>query len=136
VLELYRSEEALPPVAETQARAIVSSVEQGRKVEVTAIAPSYIRDVDYDIKMALDTRREHSTMGEQAMLLQQIQILSQVGGDRVNLDEPLTRLAIAMGLDPTKIINEQQPQQPPEMEGINAGAGAMGAAEREMSQMM
>lgn len=138
VLELYRTDEALPPVAETQARSIISSVEQGRPVEVTAISPKYIRNVDLDIKLALDTRREHSTMAEQGMLLQQIQILSQVGGDRVNLDEPLTRLAIAMGLDPTKIINEEQ-QQPAEAEagGVpGAGGQAMGAARQQMSQMM
>jgi len=137
VLELYRNDESLPPNADTQARSIIASVEQGKKIEVTAISPSYLRDIDFDIKLGLDTRREHSSMAEQGMLLQQIQILAQVGGDRVNLDEPITKLAIAMGLDPTKIIREEQPQPEQQMGGgvEGAGAQAMGAANRQIAQM-
>lgn len=138
VLELYRTSDALPPVAETQARSIVSSVEQGKKVEVTAISPDYIRNVNFDISIGLDTRRERSSLAEQGLLLQQIQILAQVGGERVNLDEPLTRLAIAMGLDPTKIINEAKPQpEQPGQGGVDgAGAQQMGAANQQLAQMM
>lgn len=137
VLELYRNDETIPAPDVTAARSLLSSIEQGRQVEVTAISPDYVRNVDFDIKLGLDTRREHSSVAEQAMMLQQIQILSQVGGQRVNLDEPLTRLAISMGLDPTKIINEEQPQQAPEDGGGVAGAGgqAMGAANRQLAQM-
>lgn len=137
ILELYRSEEDLPGVEQTEARAVVASIEQGKKIEVTAIAPQYIRDVSFDVKLALDSRREHSSMAEQGMLLQQIQILSQVGGDMVDLEEPLTRLAISMGLDPTKIIKGPQP---PAEQGGAAGvqgqsAQAMGAANQQMAQM-
>lgn len=136
VLELYRGTDVLPTVDMTQARSTVASVEQGRTVEVTAISPDYIRNVDFDIVLGLDTRRERSSLAEQGMLLQQIQILAQVGGDRVNLDEPLTRLAVAMGMDPTKIINEQQPQTAPEMGGLEgAPAAAMGSANRALAQM-
>lgn len=139
ILELYRKEEAMPSQDIVQARSTLSSIEQGKTVEVTAIAPSYIRNVDFDIKLGLDTRREHSSMAEQGMLLQQIQILAQVGGERVNLDEPLTKLAISMGMDPTKIIKEEQPQQAPEgqMTGVDgAGAQAMGDANRQIAQQM
>ena len=141
VLELYRSDEALPSKDETDARAIISSVEQGQAVEVTAISPSYIRNgVDYDIILGLDPKRERSSMAEQGMLLQQIQTLAAIGGQRVNLDEPITKLAIAMGLDPTKIIREEQPQQP--AQGLQAGPGggagpqAMGAANQQLAQSM
>lgn len=136
ILELYRNEDVLPPVAETQARALVASTEQGRDVEVTAIAPDYIRNVQFDIKLGLDPRREHSSIAEQGLLLQQIQILSQVGGERVNLDEPITKLAVSMGLDPTKIINQEQPQPAPEPGGVpGAGGQAMGNANRQLAQM-
>lgn len=138
VLELYSSDELLPAAAETQARSIVSSIEQGRQVEVTAISPKYIRNVDFDVKLGLDMRREHSSMAEQGMLLQQIQILSQVGGDMVNLEEPLTKLAVAMGLDPTKIIRqEQQPQEAEGGPGVEGGsAQQMGAANQQLAQVM
>lgn len=138
VLELYRSDESLPAVAETQARSIVSSIEQKKKIEVTAISPEYIRNVSFDIKLGVDTRRENSSMAEQGMLLQQIQILAQVGGDMVNLEEPLTRLAVSMGLDPSKIIKgPQQPQQPQQEAGGVPGASAqqMGAANQQLAQM-
>lgn len=136
ILELYRSEEALPPREVTEARATVSSIERGQTIEITAITPDYIRNgVDYDIILGLDPRRERSSLAEQGLLLQQIQILGSVGGDRVNLDEPLTKLAVSMGLDPTKIINEQQPQAP-EAAGVDgAGAQAMGAANRQLAQL-
>jgi len=137
VLELYRNEEVLPPVAETQARALISSAEQGSKVEVTAISPKYIRNVQFDIKIGLDTRREHSSLAEQGMLLQQMQMLAQVGGDMVNLEEPLTKLAAAMGLDPTKIIRQEQPQQSPEAGGVaGQGGQAMGAANQQLAQIV
>jgi hypothetical protein len=137
VLELYRNNDVIPPRDVVAARSMISSAEQKQTVEVTAISPDYIRNVDFDIKIGLDTRREHSSLAEQGMLLQQIQILAQVGGQRVNLDEPLTRLAISMGLDPTKIINEQQPQPAQEEAGIDGmGAQAMGAANRQVAQMM
>lgn len=138
ILELYRTDEALPPREVSEARALVSSAEQGKTIEVTAISPSYIRDgVDYDITLGLDPRRERSTLAEQGLLLQQIQTLAAVGGPRVNLDEPITKLAVAMGLDPTKIINEAQPQPEEPVAGAGgAGAEAMGAANRQMAQMM
>lgn len=138
ILELYRTDEALPPKGVNDARALVSSIEQGKKIEVTAISPSYIRNgVDYDIVLGLDPRRERSSMAEQGLLLQQIQTLAAVGGQRVNLDEPIAKLAAAMGLDPSKVINQEQPQQPAEgMPGVQgAGAQAMGAANRQMAQM-
>lgn len=137
VLELYRDEDKLPKKEVTDARAMVSSVEQGNAVEVTAIAPSYIREgVDYDIILGLDPKRERSSLAEQGLLLQQIQTLASVGGERVNLDEPITKLAISMGLDPTKIINEEQPQAPEGAGPGGAGAEAMGAANQQLSQMM
>lgn len=137
VLELYRSDEALPSPDVTKARSIVDSIEQKRNVEVTAISPDYIRNVEFDLKLGLDTKRETSSLAEQGLLLQQIQILAQVGGERVNLDEPLTRLAISMGLDPTKIIREENPQPSPEEGGVpGAGGQAMGAANQQLAQMM
>jgi len=137
VLELYRTDNNLPQASTVQARAMLSEGEQGRKVEITAIAPSYIRNISYDIKLGLDTRREYSSMAEQAMLLQKIQILAQIGGQRVNLDEPITKLAVSMGLDPTKIINEEQPQPDAAGGGGIPGAGGqqMGAAQRQVAQM-
>jgi len=138
VLELYKNTDDLPEREETEARSMVSSTERGETVEVTAISIDYIREgVDYDIILGLDPKRERSSMAEQGMLLQQIQTFAAVGGDRVNLDEPLTKLAAAMGLDPSKIINEQQPQ--PEQAGGGAQGGgvgpqAMGAANRAVAQ--
>lgn len=136
VLELYRSEDDMPTNPEVKARSIVASAEQGRKIEVTAISPKYIRNVEFDIKLGLDRKQEHSTLAEQGLLLQQIQTLAEIGGDRVNLDEPLTHLAIAMGLDPSKIINENEPQPEQEGGGASAGAEAMGMANRELAQQM
>jgi hypothetical protein len=137
VLEMYQTDEVLPEAAVTQARSLISTAEQGKPVEVTAISPSYIRNVSFDVKLALDTRREHSSMAEQGMLLQQIQILAQVGGEMVNLEEPLTRLAISMGLDPTKIIKGPQQPQEAEAAGVEGeGAQAMGAANQQLAQMM
>lgn len=138
ILELYRNDESLPPREVSEARAIVSSIEQGKTVEVTAISPNYIRDgLDYDIILALDPRRERSSIAEQGILLQQIQTLAAVGGQRVNLDEPITKLAVAMGLDPQKIINEEQPQPAEPGAGPGgAGAEAMGMANRQVAQMM
>ncbi|MCK4501253.1 hypothetical protein KAU11_12200, partial [Candidatus Babeliales bacterium] len=135
VLELYR-EGQVPPPEDAIARSAVSSAEQKRNVEVTAISHKYIRDVMFDLKLGLDTRREHSSIAEQGMLLQQIQMLAQVGGERVNLDEPLAKLAASMGLDPTRIINEQQ-QQPEQGQpgGVPGAAGqAMGGANRQIAQ--
>ena len=136
VLELYRTEDAVPELEQVQARSIVATVEQGRDVEVTAISPEYIRNVDFDIKLGLDVRQEHSTIAEQGLLLQQIQVMSQVGGEIVNLEEPIMKLASSMGLDPTTIIR-QQPAPNPEAEGGVAGQGgeAMGAANRQLAQM-
>ncbi len=137
ILELYRKEENVPNPEEVRARAAVTSIEQDRNIEVTAISPEYIRNVMFDIKLGLDTRREYSTLAEQGMLLQQIQVLSQVGGQRVNLDEPLTKLATAMGLDPSKIIRDEQPQQPQGgVVGIpGAAAQALGQANRQIAQV-
>lgn len=138
ILELYRTDENLPSAGDTEARAILSSIEQEKKIEVTAISPSYIRNgVDYDIVLGLDPRRERSSLAEQGLLMQQIQTLAAVGGPRVNLDEPITKLAVVMGLDPTKIINEEQQQ--PEQPGAGPGGGgaqAAGAANRQLAQMM
>lgn len=137
VLEIYRDANSVPSREDVTARSTVSSVEQGRDVEVTAISPEYIRDIKYDIKLALDRKRENSTIADQALLLNQIQTLAQVGGSRVNIDEPLTMLAASMGLDPTKVLNEEQPAPQQEMAGVGgAGGQAMGAANRQLAQAM
>lgn len=138
VLELYRSEEALPPKEVTEARAEISSMEQGMEIEVTAITPEYIREgVDYDIILGLDPKRERSSLAEQGLLLQQIQTLAAVGGERINLDEPITKLAVSMGLNPATIINEAQPQAPAAggPGGVGgAGGQATGEANRQLAQ--
>lgn len=142
ILEMYRSDEALPNVEQSRARSIVSSVEQGRPVEVTAISPNYIRNIDFDLKLGLDQRREDSTMAEQGMLLQQIQVMSQLGevlaqsGKQINLEEPITKLAAAMGLDPSTIIQEIQQAPGEGAEGGMPGAAgqAMGEANRQIAQ--
>ena len=138
VLELYRTDENLPKEGVTAARSLISSAEQKKPIEVTAISPKYIRNVSFDVALALDARRERSSMAEQGMLLQQIQILSQVGGERVNVDELITKLAVAMGLDPAKIINEEKPQPAQGEAGGVPGVGgqSMGAANRQIAQMM
>ena len=115
MLELYRSEESLPDREVNDARSLVASAERGYNVEVTSISPEYVRNVDFDIKLALDPRREHSTIAEQGLILNQIQLMSQIGGNRVNVDELLVKLATTMGLDPSKIINEDG-QTPAEQE--------------------
>jgi hypothetical protein len=136
ILDIYKDNDNIPAPEVQDARALVSSAEQKKKIEVTAISPDYIRNVKYDIKLGLDIRRENSTMAEQGLLLQQIQTLANVGGQRVNLDEPIMKLAVSMGLDPSKIINENQPQptQPSQGGVAGAGGGAMGAANQAMAQ--
>jgi len=143
ILELYRNSDELPPVADTQARSIIASTEQDKPVEVTAIAPEYIRDVDFDLKLALDPKREQSSIAQQGLLLQQIQVMSQLGealaqsGKQIDLEEPITKLAASMGLDPAAVIKPIQAPPGQGAEGGQPGAGgqAMGEANRQVAQM-
>ena len=119
VLELYRDEGALPSRETNDARSLLATVERGYDVEITSISPEYVRNVDFDIRLALDPRREHSTLAEQGLILNQIQMMSQIGGQRVNVDELLVSLATTMGLDPSRIINEDAPTPAQEEDPIN-----------------
>lgn len=118
VLEVYRDKDSLPDRDGVRARAELSKIEQGRPVEIDTITPRYLQNVEFDLKLGLDRAREESTQAEQQQLFQNAQMLAQLGGERVNIDEILVRLADSMGLDPTKIISEgvfnpkQQHQQP------------------------
>lgn len=144
VIELYKKREDMPTAVEQKVKSDVYEMFNNRKIEYVAVDPSYIRTMDFDIKLVVSPKNEMSKDMKKALALEKTRVYLSFFPDLINREELLANLAEEMGDDPAKIMSDKilNPQkvsenpmadkgaqtQPQGNQAENAVSGAMGGS--------
>lgn len=119
IIEMYADKTKVPSKGKMKARSMIAEKESGKRIEIIAMLPDYIRNFMHDIKLTSNPKSETSKEIDKALSLEKTRIYMTFFPDLVNKEELLVQLAEKLGDDPTKIIrtdviNPEQAQQPDE----------------------
>ena len=112
VYAMYPNKQNFPSPSEVKTQAALSQIESGKPVEIHAITPDYIRNLQFEIRLVPSKKSPETKEIHKALLLEKIQTYMQVAPQLVNVQELLKEIAQEFGDDPAKVINQQQEQQP------------------------
>lgn len=142
VIEMYRSKDELPTKAEVDARADAYEIDTGKKLELIAITPTAIRNLDFTTSYSVSETSEENRDVQLALELEKARVYLSFFPDMVNREELLANIAVKFGDDPMKVImpQEQRQQMQEQMaqeegeagEGAGAGAGAESEQKRPL----
>jgi len=114
IIEFYRNKEEMPTKEELKARTAIYKAETGKDIEIMAIRPDYIRNLELDVMMVANPKNEHTKESEKAMQLEKARVYLSFFPDLIDREELLAQTAEKMGDDPSKIISKNilnpQPQ--------------------------
>lgn len=104
IIELYADKEDMPKKDELKARALIDEANTGKKIEITALPPDYIRNFMFDVKIVPNQKTETSKDLEKALQLEKVRIYKSFFPNLINDPELAAQTAEKMGDDPTKIF--------------------------------
>lgn len=128
IIEMYADKKDQPTKKEARARAMLSNMETNKKIEIIAIPGEYIRDMEFDIKLAINQRQENTRELTKALHLEKVRVYMSFFPNIVDQLELAAQTAEIMGDDPTKIIKAdalQQAMAPAGQEGATPAANQM-----------
>lgn len=104
IIEIYKNKTQLPGVKELKTRGMIESTIANKPVEIDAILPSYIRNVEVDIKLVPNIKREATREIIQAMQLEKVRVYQTFFPDLIDREELAAETMEKMGDDPTKLL--------------------------------
>lgn len=110
VIEMYANASDKPTKKELVAKTIVSKLASNKEIEYIAMDADYIRDFQYDVKLAVNQKAEETKDMEKMIQLEKVRIYMSFFPNEVNKIELLAQTAEKLGDDPEKIIGVQQMQ--------------------------
>lgn len=130
VIEMYADKNKRPTKAETKTRAALAQLETNKRVEIVTIPGEYIREMDFDIKLAVNQKNENTKELTKALQLEKVRVYMSFFPNIVDQLELAAQTAEVMGDDPTKVIKADAIQQ------AMAAAGQDGAtpAQNQMQE--
>lgn len=106
IIEMYRNKTDMPTAGEQKVRSNLYELTNNKKIEYVALEPSYIANLDFDIKLVPSTKNDMNKDMEKALALEKIRVYLSFFPEMVNKEELLADLAEKMGDDPAKVIAE------------------------------
>lgn len=113
IIEMYRSPEDKPTKPQLKARAALSKLETGKRVEIIAVEPDYIRNVQADVEIVTNPKKEASRDIEKAIQLEKVRVYMSFFPQQVDINELAAQTAEKLGDDPTKILKDEIINPPP-----------------------
>jgi len=104
IIEFYKNKKFVPNKKILETRAALLKAEKNTEVEVFAVAPEYIRDFKYDIKLVTNVKSEGSKEVEKALQLEKVRVYLSFFPELVDKVELAAQTAEKMGDDPTKVL--------------------------------
>lgn len=137
IIELYGSKEDMPTRPEIQTRAKIVERGTGKRTEILAITPEYIRNFEFDVKLVPNRRAQMSKALEKALLLEKARVYMEFMPEFIDKEELAMQIAEAYGDIPGKIVKKPEPQQTPMIPGMEGGqgGGGMGVAENMVNAL-
>lgn len=114
IIEMFANKQDMPTAEEQKIRSNVYELTNSRKIEYVAVDPSYIANLDFDIKLVPSPKNELNKDAEKAIQLEKVRVYLSFFPEMINKQELLAQTAEKMGDDPAKIIADAvlNPQQP------------------------
>lgn len=121
IIELYKNDKDRPTKAEAENRGALARLSTNRNVEIISLAGASIRNIEFDIKMVVNVRREDTRELQKALKLEEVRVWLSFFPDLVDRQELAAQLAETMGVDPTKILKSDifNPPPPPSMDNMS-----------------
>jgi hypothetical protein len=108
VLAMYEDPSKAPDQATFKVKSAVAKVRQKRDIEYMAIDASYIRNMEFDVKIVMDQKREQTRDIEKALQLEKVRVYAGLfPPGTFDMAELAAQTAEKMGDDPTKILSKQ-----------------------------
>ena len=123
IIEMYATEDEMPTQARVDARADAYEIDTGKEIEIIALTPEKIRELDFVTKYSANESSEEGRDVQLALELEKVRVYKSFFPDLVNDEELLANIAVRFGDDPTKIIMPKEPQQG-EQEQMEQAMGA------------
>jgi len=119
IIEIYKDAAKLPQKAELQARSKIAEVNSGKKVEILAFPPRYLRDFKFDVELVMNIKSSSSKEIEKALQLEKVATYVTYFPQIIDMNELAVQTAEKLGDDPSKIILQDiiQPQPEPKQQG-------------------
>ena len=116
VIELYADKAEMPTKKDLQARAMIDTASAGKNIEVVAMPGEYIRDFLFDVELVSNPKKEMSQDIEKSLQLEKVRVYMSFFPNQVNVNELAAETAEIMGDDPTKVLNAEVINPPPQQQ--------------------
>lgn len=104
VIEMYADKNKRPTKDQQKTRALLANTETNRNIEILSVTPDYLREFEFDVKLAINTKSEDTKEMQKALQLEKLRVYMSFFPDMVDKTELLAQTAQMLGDDPTKII--------------------------------
>ena len=126
IIEMFPNREKMPNRGDLTMRAKMRQKETGKRVEIVAINPEYLRNFEFDIKLIPNPRIPQSKAVEKALLLEKARVYMEFMPELIDKEQLAAQIAEAFGDRPERVLKLGEQQQP-QQEGQFPGAGDLGA---------
>jgi hypothetical protein len=110
VIAMYQGQENMPTQQTLKAKAVVKQAMNpgGRPVEYVAVDAAYLRNIEFNVKLIMDQKKDQTKDLEKALQLEKIRVYMTFFGSQVDTQELLAQTAEKFGDDPSKVMAKQQ----------------------------
>jgi hypothetical protein len=133
IIGMFPSSAELPNANQIKTRQALYNIETGGAVEIRAITPEYIRDVDFDVKIVMGEFSPETKDMHKALTLEKIRVYGTFFPDLTNRMELANMLAEVMGDSPDKVLKQQE--APPAPQGTPGTPGGDTTGGQQMPSM-
>ncbi len=136
VIAMYASGEKSPTGPELKARAAVAKGLNGKAVEYMVVDANYIRNIEFDVKLIMDQKKEQSRDIEKAMQLEKVRVyLGLFPPGTFDVAELAAQTAEKMGDDPTKVLSQETIDAGLQVPNLEGGEGATPASPKPQANV-
>jgi len=108
VIAMYANKEDAPDKSQLKAKSAVAKALHKRDIEYLSTDASYIRNLDFDVKLVMDQKKEQTRDIEKALQLEKVRVyLGIFPPGTFDVAELAAQTAEKMGDDPTKVLSQQ-----------------------------
>lgn len=120
ILALYKGKEDMPDQQTLQVKGAVKTALNNKNTEYMAINAQYLKNIDFDVKIAMDQSKESSKDIQKALQLEKVKVyLQEFPQGTFDIQELAAETAEIMGDDPDKVMQKQQDQQQQQPQSLN-----------------
>jgi hypothetical protein len=123
IIAMYAEKDDMPQGETLKIMSGLKKISSGREVEYVAVDSKYIRNLAFDIKLALDKRQDQVKDLDKALQLEKVRVLMTFFPGQIDVNELAAQTVEKFGDDPLKVLKQETIQAAMPQDG---GQGAPG----------